>query len=172
MRILASEPNPYKHRDQVPDFQFHDDKKTILIRMEEAQASYIADKNFVDSTIDMIDRIIKNLSDVANFCILCRYEDQRKEISARYLDKANVISNVIDGVALISQSDIFIGAGGTMTTEAALLGKPTISIAPVSFYVEKYLVSRGLAEKASSPEALEKITRKMATDQVLRSEAS
>jgi len=52
-----------------------------------------------------------------------------------------------------------------MTTEAALLGKPTISIAPVSFYVEKYLVSCGLAEKASSPEALEKITRKMATDQ-------
>jgi predicted glycosyltransferase len=96
---------------------------------------------------------------------LCRYEDQRKEISARYLDKANVISNVIDGVALISQSDIFIGAGGTMTTEAALLGKPTISIAPVSYYVEKYLVSRGLAEKASSPEELEKITRKMATDQ-------
>ena len=162
---FSSEPNPYKHQDQVRDILFHDEKKTVLIRMEEAQASYIADKNFVDSTIDMIDRIIKNLSDVANFCILCRYEDQRKEISARYLDKANVISNVIDGVALISQSDIFIGAGGTMTTEAALLGKPTISIAPVSFYVEKYLVSRGLAEKASSPEALEKITRKMATDQ-------
>jgi uncharacterized protein len=159
---FSSEPNSHKHRDQVRDIY---EKKTVLIRMEEAQASYIADKNFVASTIDMIDRVIKNLSDVANFCILCRYEDQRKEISARYLDKANVISNVIDGAALISQSDIFIGAGGTMTTEAALLGKPTISIAPVSFYVEKYLVSRGLAEKASSPEALEKITKKMATDQ-------
>jgi uncharacterized protein len=159
---FSSEPNSYKHRDQVRDIY---EKKTVLIRMEEAQASYIADKNFVASTIDMIDRVIKNLSDVANFCILCRYEDQRKEISARYLGKANVISNVIDGAALISQSDIFIGAGGTMTTEAALLGKPTISIAPVSFYVEKYLVSRGLAEKASSPEALEKITKKMATDQ-------
>jgi predicted glycosyltransferase len=159
---FSSEPNSYKHREQVRDIY---EKKTVLIRMEEAQASYIADKNFVASTIDMIDRIIKNLSDVANFCILCRYEDQRKEISARYLGKANVISNVIDGAALISQSDIFIGAGGTMTTEAALLGKPTISIAPVSFYVEKYLVSRGLAEKASSPEALEKITKKMATDQ-------
>jgi uncharacterized protein len=155
---FSSEPNPCNHRD-------HDDKKTVLIRMEEAQASYIVDKNFIDSTIDMIDRIIKNLSEVANFCILCRYEDQRKEISARYLDKAKVISNVIDGATLISQSDIFIGAGGTMTTEAALLGKPTISIAPVSFYVENYLVSRGLAEKASSPKALEKITRKMATDQ-------
>ena len=90
---------------------------------------------------------------------------KERKFQLRYLDKANVISNVIDGVALISQSDIFIGAGGTMTTEAALLGKPTISIAPVSFYVEKYLVSRGLAEKASSPEELEKITRKMSTDQ-------
>ena len=139
-------------------------KKTILIRMEEAQASYIANKKFREATVEMIDRIIGNLSDIANFCILCRYEDQRRQISERYSDKVNVISNVVDGLELISQSDIFIGAGGTMTTEAALLGKPTISIAPVSFYVEKYLVSSGLAEKASSPNKLEELTRKMVAD--------
>ena len=51
-----------------------------------------------------------------------------------------------------------------MTTEAALLGKPTISIAPVSFYIEKYLVAQGLAERASSPRKLEEITRKMVAD--------
>jgi predicted glycosyltransferase len=132
--------------------------------MEEAQASYIANKKFRDTTVEMIDRIIGNLSDIANFYILCRYEDQKRQISGRYSDKANVISNVVDGLELISQSDIFIGAGGTMTTEAALLGKPTISIAPVSFYVEKYLVSSGLAERASSPKRLEEITRKMVAD--------
>ncbi|MFZ0265068.1 MAG: DUF354 domain-containing protein [Nitrososphaeraceae archaeon] len=139
-------------------------KKTVLIRMEEAHASYITENKFKDTTVKMIDRIIGNLSHIANFSILCRYEDQKSQISERYSDKANVISNVVDGLELISHSDIFIGAGGTMTTEAALMGKPTISIAPISFSVEKYLISQGLAQRASTPERLEKITRKIVAD--------
>lgn len=132
--------------------------------MEEAHASYITENKFKDTTVKMIDRIIGNLSHIANFSILCRYEDQKSQISERYSDKANVISNVVDGLELISHSDIFIGAGGTMTTEAALMGKPTISIAPISFSVEKYLISQGLAQRASTPERLEKITRKIVAD--------
>ncbi len=140
-------------------------KKTVLIRMVETEASYIIDEKSRDTTMEMIDRIIDNLSDIAKFHILCRYKDQQTQVASRYSEKANIISNVIDGIHLLSQSDIFIGAGGTMTAEAALLGKPTISIAPVSFYVEKYLISQGLAKKATSPERLEKITRKMITDE-------
>jgi predicted glycosyltransferase len=140
------------------------EKKTVLIRMEEAHASYLAQNKFGNSTVKMIDRIIGNLSHIANFSILCRYEDQKSQISKRYSDKANVISDVVDGLDLISHSDIFVGAGGTMTTEAALLGKPTLSIAPVSFAVEKYLVSQGLALRASTPERLEKIIRKFVAD--------
>ncbi|MDQ3840207.1 MAG: DUF354 domain-containing protein [Thermoproteota archaeon] len=139
-------------------------KKTILVRMEEAKASYIAYKKFGDRTVKMLDRLINKLSDMANFIILCRYEDQRAFISSRYLGSVTVIPQVVDGLSLISQSDIFIGAGGTMTAEAALVGKPTISIAPASFYVEKYLLSQGLILKASSPEELEKITRSIISD--------
>jgi predicted glycosyltransferase len=140
------------------------EKKTVLIRMEEAHASYIAQNRSGNSTVKMIDRIIGNLSHIANFSILCRYEDQKSQISKRYSDRATVISNVVDGLDLISHSDIFVGAGGTMTTEAALLGKPTISIAPVSFSVEKYLVSQRLALRASTPEGLEKIMRRFLAD--------
>jgi uncharacterized protein len=139
-------------------------KKNVLIRMEEAHASYIAQNRSRNSTVRMIDRIIGNLSHIANFSILCRYEDQKSQISERYSDRANVISNVVDGLDLISRSDIFVGAGGTMTTEAALLGKPTISIAPVSFSVEKYLVSQRLALRASTPEGLEKMVRRFIAD--------
>jgi predicted glycosyltransferase len=139
-------------------------KKTVLIRMEEAHASYIAQNRSGDFTVKMIDRIIGNLSHLANFSILCRYEDQKSQISERYSDKANVISDVVDGLDLISHSNIFVGAGGTMTTEAALLGKPTISIAPGSFAVEKYLISQGLAIRASTPEGLEKIVRRFIAD--------
>ena len=66
------------------------------------------------------------------------------EIAERYEGRAHVIQNVIDGTSLISLASVFIGAGGTMTAEASLLGKPTISIAPLHFYVEKYLLSAGL----------------------------
>jgi predicted glycosyltransferase len=137
-------------------------KKTILVRMEEAQASYIAFKQPTNATVKMLDRLINNLSDIANFFILCRYDDQKALISNRYPGKVTVIPDIVDGLALISQTDIFIGAGGTMTAEAALLGKPTISIAPSSFYVEKYLLSHGLILKASGPEDLARITRNVA----------
>jgi uncharacterized protein len=157
-------PSDRNYGVQKNNITINNGKKTVLIRMEEAQASYIAQNRSGNSTVKMIDRIIGNLSHIANFSILCRYEDQKSQISERYSDRASVISNVVDGLDLISHSDIFVGAGGTMTTEAALLGKPTISIAPVSFSVEKYLVSQGLALRASTPEGLENLVRRFVAD--------
>jgi predicted glycosyltransferase len=61
-------------------------------------------------------------------------------------------------------ANVFIGAGGTMTAEASLLGKPTISIAPIQFYVEKYLLSSGLVRRACSPTDLVRLTKKMIID--------
>ncbi|MGI0034520.1 MAG: DUF354 domain-containing protein, partial [Nitrososphaera sp.] len=52
-----------------------------------------------------------------------------------------------------------------MTAEAALLGKPTISIAPFNFYIEKYLVTSGLVRKAANPKSLVKLARKMISDE-------
>jgi uncharacterized protein len=66
---------------------------------------------------------------------------------------------------LISIADIFIGAGGTMTAEAALLGKPTISISPIQFYVEDYLIRTGLVKKVSGPDRLVDLVRKMINDE-------
>lgn len=148
---------------QHDNFEFDKKKKTVLIRLEETKASYIADKK-LETSITMIDELISNLSELANFIILCRYQDQIQEVSKRYGGKAYVVSNVPDGVSLISKCDVFIGAGGTMTTEASLLGKPTISISPIRFYVEKYLVCSGLAERASNSKKLVQITKKMITD--------
>ncbi|MGG7380952.1 hypothetical protein ACQ7B2_20155, partial [Escherichia coli] len=46
----------------------------------------------------------------------------------------------------------------------SLLGKPTISIAPIHFYVEKYLVSSGLVQKAYDSKDLVRLTKKMIID--------
>jgi predicted glycosyltransferase len=74
------------------------------------------------------------------------------------------MQNVIDGTLLISLADLFIGAGGTMTAEASLLGKPTISIAPVRFYVEKYLIKSGLVKRAASSRDLVRLSKRMLSD--------
>lgn len=141
------------------------DRKNVLIRLEELKASYIADRK-LSSSLVMIDNLVSKMSQSTNIIILCRYEDQFREVQERYRGKARVIKNVVDGVSLICSVDVFIGAGGTMTTEAALLGKPTISISPFRFYVEKYLVRSGLAKRASNARDLLLLVRKILQSEV------
>jgi predicted glycosyltransferase len=138
-------------------------KKNVLIRLEETKASYIADKK-IENSISMVDAIVDNLSVATNIIILCRYEDQITELTKRYEGKAYTMQNVLDGTLLISLADLFIGAGGTMTAEASLLGKPTISIAPVRFYIEKYLIKSGLVKRAISSRDLVRLSNKMLLD--------
>ena len=76
-----------------------------------------------------------------------------------------MLRDVVDGTTLIKSTNLFVGAGGTMTAEAALLGKPTISIAPVHYYVEEYLVKSGLAKRAMNPSSLARLGMKMITDE-------
>jgi predicted glycosyltransferase len=59
---------------------------------------------------------------------------------------------------------LFVGAGGTMTAEAALLGKPTISITPFNFNIERYLVRIGLVTKATEPRTLVGAAKRMISD--------
>lgn len=142
---------------------FDTGRKNVLIRVEEKNASYIADKKLTNS-FSMIDAVVENLEKICNILLLCRYDDQIRQYVERYEGKATVIKDVVDGTSLINDSDVFVGAGGTMTAEASLLGKPTVSISPVRFYVEKYLVTSGLVKRASNPTGLVKLIRKMLTD--------
>jgi len=143
-----------------------DDGKTILLRLEESKASYIADKKL--GTGKMIDDLVNELSRSASIMALCRYQDQIAEVETRYGNKVHVLKDVVDGTALVRSAQLFIGAGGTMTAEAALLGKPTISIAPIRYYVEKYLAKTGLVKMATDSKTLVKLSRKMISDSEYR----
>ncbi len=123
-------------------------KKTILIRLEESKAAYITNKKLITQPLSLVDCIVKHFNEKNNIVILCRYVDQINEISRRFGNKAIVLTDVVDGLELLKNIDVFIGAGGTMTAESALLGKPTISIAPVHFYVDDYLKKTGLIKRA------------------------
>ena len=139
-------------------------EKKILIRPEEINASYIADKNF-KNRISMIDSVVDRFHQTNEIVILGRYDEQVRHFAKRYEGKAEILEDVIDGISLLSSSSVFIGAGGTMTTEASLLGIPTISISPFRFHVERYLVNSGLAVRATDQNNLIKLTTKMLTDQ-------
>jgi predicted glycosyltransferase len=153
-----------KHNeDDIKEVKQDKKKMRILLRLEESKASYIADKKV--STTKMIDSFVNELWHSANILVLCRYEDQISEVESRYGNKVQVLRDVVDGVALIKSTQLFVGAGGTMTAEAALLGKPTISIAPIQFYVDKYLVKSRLVKRASDSRSLVRLGMKMISDE-------
>ena len=137
-------------RDIFNKLKIDQSKKSILIRLEESKASYIANKELIFQPITLVDTIVQHFNQKCNIIILCRYSDQIKEISKRFKNKAIVLTDVVDGLNLLQNIDIFIGAGGTMTAESALLGIPTISIAPVHFYIDDYLKKIGLIKRAST----------------------
>lgn len=159
-RYRALDPAAWLKHDETPEID--QGKKTILLRLEESKASYIVDKQL--GTGKMIDDFVSELWQSANIAVLCRYQDQIAEVEARYGGKVQVVKDVVDGTELLKSTQLFIGAGGTMTAEAALLGKPTISIAPLQSYVEKYLLRSGLVKRAVSPKSLLKLGRKMISD--------
>ncbi|MFL6489670.1 MAG: DUF354 domain-containing protein [Nitrososphaera sp.] len=151
------------HEDDIREVKQDKKRMMILLRLEESKASYIADKKV--STTKMIDDFVSELWQSANILVLCRYEDQISEVESRYGNKVQVLRDVVDGITLIKSTQLFVGAGGTMTAEAALLGKPTISIAPIQFYVDKYLVKSGLVKRASNSRSLVRLGMKMISDE-------
>lgn len=138
-------------------------EKTIVIRPVESKAAYIIDKGD-NTTISQIELLVENFHDTTNIVILSRYEDQEKELSDKFGSKVTILGKTVDGLELLSIADIFIGAGGTMTAEAALLGKPTISISPIDFYVDDYLSRIGLVRKARHPKKLVQLVNHILND--------
>jgi uncharacterized protein len=139
---------------------------TIVVRPEESKASYLIDK---ESNVDKIlGAIVENFYKSSDILVLGRYEDQIKHLKEKYNGRITVLENVVDGLDLISLADVFVGGGGTMTAESALLGKPTISISPIKFYVDDYLVKVGLIRKIANSSQIVKLLHNMQSDNKFR----
>ncbi|MEK6965222.1 MAG: DUF354 domain-containing protein [Thermoproteota archaeon] len=122
-------------------------KKTILIRVEEEQAAYSSKNGRIISIIKAISEEFKN----NNIIVLGRYSSQIKFLKKRFGKKITVLNKVVDGKKLLDNCNVFVGSGGTMTAEAALLGIPTISYNAVPNFIEKYLVRKKLVVRENSP---------------------
>ena len=134
-------------------------RKIILVRVEEEYASYSTKRR---PAIPIIKEILKNFSN-EEIVVMGRYSSQVKHLEQVFGKKIRVLNKVVDSKKLLENTDVFIGSGGTMTAESALLGIPTISYNGVPNIIEAYLVRKKLVIRKTNPKqianSIEKILR-------------
>lgn len=144
------------------------DKPIILLRTEESFASYLEGKASDEAPVigPITEEILKRKID-AQIVISTRYGRQAPVLRQKFGDRVQVIDHIIDATSLIHYSTYFIGSGGTMTVEAALLGRPAISCFPGEkpLYI-KYLEKKGLVKTIQSPRDIAlRVARTLASDE-------
>jgi hypothetical protein len=137
-------------------------RKTITVRVEESYAPYMVGTN-KKWTNAILQRLADGFPD-ANLVALCRYGDQLREVERNFGSRYVVPSDVVDGRRLLELTDLFVGMGGTMSAEAALMGVPTISAFQGSLLTEAYLKSVGLITKIRAPETIVRHSSRLLTE--------
>jgi predicted glycosyltransferase len=105
--------------------------------------------------VECVKRVLRDPR--ATVVVLPRHSDQRKALSG--LGERCIVANgALDSRSLMSQADLVIGAGGTMTREAALMGVPTVSLfAGRKPAVDEWLEQEGLMTVVRAVEDLPEV---------------
>jgi len=94
----------------------------IYIRPEPQTAQYYSGK------INFLDNLLLELTNHYDFTILVRDKNKFNHYTQDKFSNINVPSNTLDFNSIASDCLLFIGAGGSMTREMAIMGIPTISV--------------------------------------------
>ena len=135
----------------------NNNKKNILIRIEEEEASYTSKSSKI---IPIIQKIANDFKD-ENIVVLGRYTKQIENLQKIIDSKVKIVKMSFDGKYLLKNTDIFIGSGGTMTAESALMGIPTISYNAVPNIVENFLVKKHLVKRETNPSKISNHIKKI-----------
>jgi predicted glycosyltransferase len=146
-----------KEKSRIERINVDTSKKTIVIRPEESEAAYILGKTESDNIIYEVCKEDKPY----NIIVLARYVSQKNRLKEKFGKKVIIMNKVVDGKSLLNITDLFIGSGGTMTAESALMGVPTISYDAAPNYIEKYLVRIGLVKRETDPKKVSTLIKKM-----------
>lgn len=114
-----------------PLIKYNFEKPLIVVRELEKKAVYAANTNF--SLINLA----KKLTRLGTVVYLPRY---------RFKNVKGLIvpQGFVDSASLVAQADLFVGAGGTITREAALQGTPAIVLDIFKEqYINEYLAKKG-----------------------------
>lgn len=112
-------------------------KPRIYVRPEPSTALYY------DAEVGFLDKLLLGLRDTAHVTLLPRTPEQvlryREMGGIEVQEKPSTLEEIAP------RCELFIGAGGTMTREMAVLGVPTISVyQPELLGVDRYLVEQGI----------------------------
>lgn len=122
-------------------------RPTILLRTYETQASYVHRTTDVGAIISALAGHFPR----HNIVVSGRYPHQIRDLRNSHNTRCMVLEGTVDGGALLGRCDLFVGSGGTMTTEAVLRGIRTISYQAVPTLGESYLVDQGAVRRARTP---------------------
>ena len=96
--------------------------------------------------IPIIKEIIKNFSD-QEIIVMGRYTSQVRHLDQTFGKKIIVFNKIVDSKILLENAGVFVGSGGTMTAESALLGIPTISYNAVPKYYRSLSCQEKIGDK-------------------------
>jgi predicted glycosyltransferase len=115
------------------------EKPEIYIRPEPQTAQYYKGKqNFLDETI-------LDLQDRCSITVLPRTKEQSAHYRQSMFNRVQVPEKPLSFDDIAIRCSLFIGAGGSMTREMAILGIPTISVYQDALLdVDAYLLSQKL----------------------------
>ncbi len=135
-------------------------RPTAVVRLEESYAPYMigTDRSWGER---LLEKLVPEFND-CNIVLLSRYENQLDRMINLYADRCIVPKQAVDGLSLLDRTDLFVGMGGTMTTEAALMGVPAISAYQGDLlYTEKYLLGKGILKKSRDPNEIVRLGRRL-----------
>lgn len=114
-------------------------RKSIYVRPEPWTAQYY------QGSTNFLDDLLAGLQDQADVTLLPRGRDQALHYRQAQFAGLRIVDTALDIADIAPDCSLFIGAGGTMTREMAVLGIPTISVYQDELLaVDRYL----LAQKA------------------------
>jgi predicted glycosyltransferase len=135
-------------KDFKPKITYDFGKPLIVVRQLEEKAVYTKE------AVDMA-ALAKNLMRLGNVVFLSRY--RRKNIRGLIVPKG-----FVDSASLVAQADLFVGAGGTITREAALQGTPAIIVNPFQKqHVNDFLAKKGFPIFKTKISDIPKIAEKL-----------
>lgn len=116
----------------------HKARPTVYMRPEPWTAQYYKGRqNFLDD-------VILGVRDQADVVILPRGADQGRHYKDARFAGVRVVDTALDIADIAPDCALFIGAGGTMTREMAVLGVPTISVYQDELLdVDRHLIDQG-----------------------------
>jgi len=147
-------------RSVLRDLRLREDQY-VLVRLPEVLASYLLGVKDASNSKTM--NFVQELPSIFpehRIVIMTRYSSQGK-LFRRLGNRILLVDRVVDGTNLVRFASLFIGGGGTMTQEAALLGVPAISIfSGPKLTVLEYLHRKGLVTHFPDPRLALKYLRR------------